>query len=51
MPCASLLRRFLWTVLGVVYLYAFPTAGDDIAHVPSGQGVWPSYGGDHANSK
>src|SRR5262245_38000564 len=51
MPRASLLRRFLWTVLGVVSLYAFPTAGEDIAHVPSAQGGWPSYGRDLFYSK
>jgi quinoprotein glucose dehydrogenase len=51
MPRASLRRRFLWTVLGVVSLYAFSTAGGDIAYVPSGEGAWPSYGADRANSK
>lgn len=51
MPRASLLRRFLWTVLGVVYLPASSTAGGEIAYVPSGQGAWPSYGADRANSK
>src|SRR5262245_17247840 len=51
MPRASLRRRFLWTVLGVVYLYAFATAGSDIARVPPGQGAWPSNGADRANSK
>lgn len=48
---ASLPRRFLWTVFGVVYLCAFPAAGGEIGHVPSGHGAWPTYGADHANSK
>ena len=51
MPRASLRRRFLGTVLGVVSLSVFATAGGDIARVLPGQGAWPSYGADHANSK
>src|SRR5262245_39225867 len=51
MPRASLPRRFLWMVLGVVYLSALHAAGGEIGQLASSRGAWPTYGGDDANSK
>jgi len=51
MARSSLLRSILWAVLGVVYLSTCATAGGEGALGLSGQGAWPSYGADGANSK